>query len=58
MLVVGSNMVVVVHSASSSAAVVAASEHWVSAPKAMVVPSGIGGTTFALASTVGSSVVA
>jgi hypothetical protein len=55
---VGSDAAVVVHSTGSSTAVVTASEHWVSALEAAAIASGIGGTTFALASVAGSSVVA
>jgi hypothetical protein len=46
------------HSASSSTTVVTASEHWVSASEATATASGIEDTTFALASTAGSSMVA
>jgi hypothetical protein len=58
MLDVDSDAVVVVQSVGSSAVVVTASEHWVSAPEAVIIASGIGGAAFALAPAAGSSVVA
>jgi hypothetical protein len=58
MRAVGSTMVVVVHFAGSVATLVAASEHWVSASRIVVVASEVEGAAFALPLVAGSSAVA
>jgi hypothetical protein len=58
MLAVGSTVAVAAHSAGSSTVVVTASVHCVLASEAVVVTSGIGGTTFALVYVAGSFAVA